>query len=105
MGHGLSQQQSDILAVLPWFTYGMDSDEAPTAREIVSLIGLEVTASTRASVSRAVSRLQARGLILPIGGGHRLYRSTGYARATPEQVKSWQDAQVAMRSRYSTAAP
>ena len=104
MGRGLSQQQKDILAVLPPLTDGMDCGDAPTAREVVGLIGLDFTPSNRASVSRAISRLQSRGLVLHIWGWHRGYRQrTGYARATPEQVEAREQAKDAIRARYQTA--
>lgn len=104
MGRGLSQQQKDILAVLPQLADGMGCSDVPTAREVLALIGLDLTPSNRASVSRALSRLQARGLVLHIWGWHRGYRQrTGYARATPEQVEARQEAKDAIRARYQTA--
>jgi hypothetical protein len=103
MGRGLSQQQKDILAVLPPLTDGMDCGDAPTAREVVGLIGLAFTPSNRASVSRAISRLQTRGLVLHLHGWNRgLYQRTGYARATPEQVEARHEANDAIRARYQT---
>jgi hypothetical protein len=90
MGRGLSQQQNDILAALPWFTDDIKCGEAPTRIELVDLLGLEFTESTRVSVTRAVSRLQRRGLILNIWGFHRGYQREGYARATPEQIENRQ---------------
>jgi len=97
MGRGLSQQQNDILDALPWFTDGMDCKEAPTRAELVDLIGLDFTPSNRVSVTRAVSRLYARSLILHVWGfGWRQTANnflqgqrTGYARATPEQVEAF----------------
>lgn len=86
MGRGLSQQQKDILELLPPMADAMDCSDAPTTREIIDSLGLEYTPSNRASVSRAMSRLQARGLVLHVWGFHRGRQRTGYARATPEQV-------------------
>lgn len=105
MGRGLSQQQKDILEVLPWFTEDMECGAAPTTREIIGLIGLEHTPSNRASVSRAKSRLQERGLILGLWGWHRGIQRTGYARATPEQVAARQEARKAFLARKAAYAP
>ncbi|WP_412048727.1 hypothetical protein ACK6D9_12185 [Hoeflea sp. Naph1] len=91
----MSKLQTDILEALPALTEGMDCQEAPTRVELVMALGLAETESNRVAVSRAVSRLYKRGLILHVWGiGHRysftklmLARGrTGYARATPEQV-------------------
>ena len=111
MGRGLSQQQKDILAVLPPFSDDLDCVDAPTRSDIVKLLGLDFTPSNRASVSRAVKRLYARGLILHVWGfGRRetqrnIFNAerTGYARATPEQVKARKEAQAAFLAQYQTA--
>ncbi len=104
MGRGLSQQQHDILAALPQLSDGMTCGDVPTARELVALIGLELTPSNRASVSRAISRLQARGLILHLWGYHKGYRQrTGYARATPEQVKAREERKQALSAKSSAS--
>jgi len=101
MGRGLSQQQNDILDSLPWLTDGMDCKEAPTTREIIDILGLDYTPSNRASVSRAKSRLQARGLILHVWGFDWGSQRTGYARATPEQVEARKDAQAAFMATHA----
>ena len=94
MGRGLSQQQKDILALLPEMTDSMDCADAPTTREIIDRLGLDYTPSNRASVSRAKSRLYDRGLILGIWGFHWGRQRTGYARATPEQVRGRKEKQA-----------
>lgn len=94
MGRGLSQQQKDILAGLPPLIDGMDCGDAPTTREIIDRLGLDFTPSNRASVSRAVSRLQRRGLVLHVWGFHRGNQRTGYARATPGQFEARQKAKA-----------
>ena len=99
MGRGLSQQQKDILALLPPLVDAMDCGDAPTTREIIDGLGLEYTPSNRASVSRAKSRLEARGLVLHVWGFHWGHQRTGYARATPEQVKARAEAKAAFLSR------
>lgn len=104
MGRGLSQQQHNILAALPWLTDGMNCGDAPTATEILDLIGLDFTPSNRASVSRAVSRLYRRGLILNVWGWHRSHQRTGYARATPEQVASFKARQQEFVARTAPRA-
>lgn len=93
MGRGLSQQQKDILAILPPLRDGMDCCHAPTTRDIIAMLGLDITPSNRASVSRAVSRLQARGLVLHLWGFCRGNQRKGYTRASAEQVKARRDAQ------------
>ena len=90
MGRGLSQQQKEILELLPWITDSTECSDVPTTREVVDMLGLEFTPPARASVSRAISRLQDRGLVLYVWGWHRGYRQrTGYGRATPEQVEAF----------------
>jgi hypothetical protein len=101
MGRGLSQQQKDVLAVLPWLTEDMTGSDVPTVRDVVRLIGLDFTPSSRASVSRAMSRLQARGLVLHVWGWDRGYQRTGYARATPDQVKAREEAKTAFLVRHN----
>lgn len=88
MGRGLSQQQRDILDVLPVFTEGMDAGDMLAARDVMEALGIVRTPSARASVSRAISRLAQRGLILHKYGWRRGYGHLGYARANPEQVKA-----------------
>jgi|AntAceMinimDraft_1070359.scaffolds.fasta_scaffold02651_8 hypothetical protein len=100
MGRGLSQQQKDILELLPPMVDAMNCGDAPTTREIIDSLGLEYTPSNRASVSRAKSRLTARGLVLHVWGFHRGHQRTGYARATPEQVEARREAQAAFMARY-----
>lgn len=83
MGRGLSQQQRDILDLLPWHSEAPEAKDTPSTREIIGLLGLTYTPSNRASVSRAISRLGQRGLVLHRWGFKQGYGHTGYARATP----------------------
>lgn len=83
MGRGLSQQQRDILDVLPEYTEGMEARDMLPAREIVEALGIKRTPSVRASISRALSRLNARGLVLSKYGWRNGYGHLGYARITP----------------------
>jgi hypothetical protein len=87
MGRGLSQIQKDILGVLPWLTDGMRCEDAPTRVELVDMLGLESTTLNRVAVTRSVSRLYARGLVLHVCGWRK--QRTSYVRATPEQVKAF----------------
>ena len=112
MGRGLSQLQRDILDALPDYRDDLHCTAAPTRVELVNLLGLDVTASNRTAVSRAVERLYRRGLILHVWGfGSRYTESkiifsgqrTGYARATPEQVEARKAAQAVFLAKYQPA--
>jgi len=83
MGRGLSQQQRDILNVLPTFEEGMEARDMIPTREIIEALGIIRTPSSRASVSRALSRLRERGLVTWKYGWRGGYGQTGYARITP----------------------
>lgn len=95
MGRGLSTLQKSILDVLPDYRDDLPCTEAPTRVELVRQLGLPFTPSNRVAVTRAVSRLYDRELILHVWGfdlyegEHKIMcgQRTGYARATPEQVE------------------
>ncbi len=113
MGRGLSELQRRILDILPDWKEGMKCQDAPTRRELVDLLGLEETASNRSSVSRAVSRLYKRKLILHVWGFGRRYtennaiygQRTGYARATPLQVEERLARQQAFLANWKASRP
>jgi hypothetical protein len=100
MGRGLSQQQRDILDLLPWYSEAPEAKDTPSTREIIGLLGLAYTPSNRASVSRAISRLGQRGLVLHRWGFKRGYGHTGYARATPEEIATRRAELDAFRAKY-----
>jgi len=102
MGRGLSQLQRDILDALPDYRDDMHGTDAPTRFEIAQRLGRDDTEASRVAVTRAVSRLYRRGLILHVWGfGRRDTRNgvilsgqrTGYARAAPEQVAAFRQRQ------------
>jgi len=113
MGRGLSQLQKDILDALPWLTDGMGCEDAPTRVELVDILDLEPTPSNRVAVTRSVSRLYARGLILHIWGFGWRYTAKfathgqrcSYARATPEQVESFRLRREAFLQRTPVSNP
>lgn len=113
MGRGLSDLQLRILDVLPDWRDDLKCEDAPTRREIVALLGLEMTESNRASISRAITRLCRRGHILWVWGFGGRYveercifgQRTGWARATPDQVEAARDRRAAFRARYGITDP
>lgn len=100
MGRGLSQQQRDILEILPWYSEAPEAKDVPSTREIIGLLGLTYTQSNRASVSRAISRLHQRGLVLSRWGFKRGYGHIGYARATPDEFAIRRAEMDALRAKY-----
>ena len=98
MGRGLSELQKNILEALP--RWAANRVKAPTRVALVEVLGLPPTAANRVAVSRAVSRLLDRGLVLPVRRGDR--KRAGYARATPQQVKTWTAMQEAQDARGVT---
>ena len=94
MGRGLSQLQIDILEALP--RWAANRVKAPTRTALVEVLGLPPTAANRVAVSRAVSRLLDRGLVLPVRRGDQ--KRPGYARASSKQVQAWIAAQEALNA-------
>lgn len=103
MGRGLSQQQREILELLPWAKDVSEAGDAPSTRQILGLLNIEPTPSNRASVSRSVSRLHQRGLILHKWGFSRGRQHTGYMRATPADVEERNRAKAAFLARGAQA--
>lgn len=89
MGRGLSQQQRDILDILPPHSEDLDQrldvSGTPSAREVIGLLGLTYTPSNRASVSRALSRLKQRGLARSVWGYKAGLQHVGYTRTVPAE--------------------
>ena len=97
MGRGLSDQQRDILEVLPWHSKVLEDKtlEAPSTRKVIDLLGIARTECNRVSISRALSRLHQRKLIIQgstntTNGPHH----SGWVRATADDVAAFQKAQV-----------
>jgi DNA-binding MarR family transcriptional regulator len=91
MGKGLSPLQRAILEVLeafPSLEATLAGDKIDLSgwaypRDIMNRMGMEGTASQRAAVSRALARLQARGLVARFHGEvAAVGRSGRYARIT-----------------------
>jgi len=110
MGRGLSPQQKEILDLLPRLSDHKADPKNPEftpmrTKDIREALGLPETASNRASVSRSISRLYDRGLILHQWGwlwpGEN--SGCGYALATPEEVAEWREGQQKFLEAYGMA--
>jgi len=95
MGKGLSQLQRDILQVLEGFPSleasppGYFGGWARPA-DIFSALDMERTASNRAAVSRALDRLNQRGLIAKCSGDvASVGKARRYARITDPTNVGW----------------
>lgn len=88
MGKGLSRLQRDILRVLDEFPCLEESPPGSFAKwarpaDIFAALSIERTASNRAAVSRALDRLNQRGLIAKCSGEMAAVgKSRRYARIT-----------------------
>jgi DNA-binding MarR family transcriptional regulator len=95
MGKGLSQLQRDILRVLDGFPSLEESPPGHFGRwarptDIFDALGIERTASNRAVISRALDRLNQRGLIAKCSGeAASVGKSRRYARITDSANAGW----------------
>jgi DNA-binding MarR family transcriptional regulator len=107
MGKGLSQLQRNILRVLDRFP---SLEASPPGRfgkwarpaDIFHAFGLERTASNRATISRALDRLNQRGLVAKCSGeAASVGKSRRYARITDPENAGWNNGppQVIMHPR------
>jgi hypothetical protein len=88
MGKGLSRLQTDILAVLEEWPSLEDSEPGSVRawalpRDIIAALRRSKTAATRASISKALARLHARGAVARVSGDLAIAgKSFRYVRIT-----------------------
>jgi hypothetical protein len=83
MGNRLSERQQAILEVLPTWTNGMRARDAPSRRNVVSLLGLPETPSNQTGVSRATAQLMQRRMVWAISVAGM--KHVGHVRVTEDQ--------------------